>query len=407
MKQATGPALAIAILCITATDTRAGSYITVDCAIDEDCTPVVPASVTDPDMDNRRVTSRAIVHPIGYDGTGGVIQLKVCLAIGDEAFAGPLRRAIATWNALEPTVGNCTGTGCAVWEEISQLPQPPTTTGVLAAHAESILLHELGHCAFGLDHPDRNWDAQATPDGFWEFTSFARSSGVRNPPNGIMLGSMVDVPGSEDNIQTAPPGQGDPQSVVWFRKVDNNPFAIDSTVIDIDTFGRVVSDLPPGSSWMANGNRKVGEQLGIMNTQAVMYGLAQLGEKKTRLTADDVNIVRMGMTGVDLRVGGGDDYTVQLIETCDGEIDIFVDVTGTQFPDSAGECESLVDYSFPQNPITARHFSVEATPANGGLLFIKLNEMLAWDVGTGEIVLADGFESGDTSAWSVVVTRSP
>lgn len=388
----------------------AGTYTTTDCSIEEDCTPVVPASVTDPVNDTTRVPPRAVVHPLGYDGSGGTIQLNVCLAIGDEEFGGALSRAIATWNALVPTVDNCLGTGCKVWEEIAQPPPAsPETEGPLLPHAESILLHELGHCAFGLDHPDRNWDAQATPDGFWEFTSFTRSWAVRSPPNGIQLGSMTDVPGSKDNIQMGLPGKGDPNSVSWFRMSDNNPFAIDGTVIDIDTLGRVFSDLPVGSSWMASGNRRVAEQLGLGPTQAVMYGLVQPGEIKKTLTSDDVNMVKMGMTGMDLRVGGGDDYTVELVESCEEPVAIFVDRTATQFPTSAGECESLVDFSFPQNPLLARHFSLVPPPKSGGFLTITLNQDLTWDVGsTPDLVLTmtDGdivVNPGGTVAYIVIV----
>lgn len=147
-------ALLTAIVLVTAPLAFAGSYLqTAVCSTVTDCQPGIPASV-DPNVSSDRVPPRGIVHPLEYDGgAGGVIQLKICLALGDAEFGGPLRRAIHTWNGLASTVDNCLGTGCKVWEETS-LPLDGED-GPIKAHAESILLHELGHCALGFDgsHP--------------------------------------------------------------------------------------------------------------------------------------------------------------------------------------------------------------------------------------------------------------
>jgi len=391
------------ILILNTALAHGGSYVgTAVCSETDDCAPAIPtSSPLPPDPAALEVTPFAITHPPGYDGTGGVIQLRVCLAKGDEAFAGALQRAIATWNALSPTIDNCEGIGCRVWEE------PGIAPGV--ADAESVLLHELGHCAFGLEHVERNWDAQATPDGIWEDTRFTRSWGVANPPNGIQLGSMTDVPGSRFNIQIAA-GGGAVNSVAWYRRADNNPFMIDGTVIELNTFSRSIGNLPVGSDWMANANRRVAEDLGLVPTQATMYGRFDFGSVQRRLTADDVNMVKMGMTGVDLQAGTADDYTVELVASCVDPIAIFVDLTTTASPLAFGECKLGVDYSFPQNPNLARHFTVQALPDAFGILMLRLNENLTWDTGQScdliqgvSCVFADGFETGDTTAWTQTV----
>ncbi|MEM7481736.1 MAG: hypothetical protein AAF481_11225 [Acidobacteriota bacterium] len=332
-----------------------------------------------------------MTHPLGYDGSPDGIRLNICLAKGSEAFSSALARAIATWNALVPTTGNCSGTGCSVGEET-----PPAATQM---DAESVLLHELGHCALGLEHPERTWDA--ADDGFWEETSFTRSWDVAGPPEGIAVGPDF-IRGTLDDSQLQTLGMI-PNSVSWFRIQDNNPFAIDDTVIDNTTFSRsITANLPSGRNWAASANRRTGEQNGAAASQAVMYGLISLGERRRSLTADDVNMAKMALTGVDFSVGGGDDYTVELVLSCDDPVSILVSQANLANPQSAGQCIAGVDYSFAQNPFLARHFTLVAPPKNGGILFLTLNQNLDWDYGA-DPVFVSGFESGDTSEWSQVV----
>lgn len=330
----------------------------------------------------------AVTHPPGYDGTGGYLELRICVLPGSEEFIGPVRRAIATWNNLVATVENCDG--CKVWEEAPSAQQ--------AAHAESVLLHEFGHCPLGLEHPDRNWDAQG--DGIWEASTFTRSVGVAMPPVGIDAGADF-LRGTFDDVQI---GAGSiPGNVHWFRSADNNPVIVDGTIVDINSYSpSIVLSLPDGHSWAANGNRRTAEALGFSNTQAVMYGLHSFGERKTSLTADDVSMVKMGMTGQDLLAGTADDYTIELVfvETCGELIDVFV-TRGETMPTAFASCETGVDYSFPQNPFLARHLTLAPPP--GGSFVIVLNQDLEWI--TEEIdVFTDEFESGSTSEWSSVVS---
>lgn len=198
-----------------------------------------------------------------------------------------------------------------------------------------------------------------------------------------------------------------PESVHWFRAIDNNPFAVDDTTIDVSTFSRsTASNLPAGHLWVASANRRVGEELGARSTQAVMYGLQVEGEVKTSLTADDVNMVKMASTGIDLQAGTADDYSVELrfVDSCD-DADVLITLGETNTPSTLAQCRVGVDFSYPQNPLLARHLSLR--PEFPGPLIITMNQNIVWD--TEEVcslgqrgipcVFVDGFETGDTSGW--------
>ncbi len=193
-----------------------------------------------------------------------------------------------------------------------------------------------------------------------------------------------------------------PESVHWFRIADNNPVVVDGTVIDSLSYSRSVSNnLPQGHSWSANANRKVAESLGYQDTQAVMYSLLAEDEVRTSLNADDVAMVKMGMTGQDQLAGSGDDYTIEitLVDSCAESFD--VKVTFDETPEGvAANCQAGVDFSFPQNPLLARHYTL--VPPPGEPFVIKLSEDINWDVGPGPI-FSDGFEGGNLDARDDVV----
>lgn len=331
----------------------------------------------------------AVAHPPMYDGTGGVLDISVCVLTGSEVLEGPTSRAIQTWNELVPTIESCTD--CLVWEE------SPSSGNTF--HAETTLLHELGHCPLGLDHPDRNWDA--ADDGIWEPTSFTRSWDVAGPPLGIQAGADF-IRGTLDDEQVSLGGVP-PDSVHWFRVLDNNPFAIDTTVIDDSTFSRsVAADLPAGHSWAANGNRVVGEALGIQNSQSVMYSLQDSATRRVHLTSDDVNMVKMGMTGIDWESGTADDYTVQmhLVSDCVGA-DVIISF-GEPVQGALAACGVGVDFSFPQNPLLTRHISLVPIGGTSEPLLILLDQAIQW-ITDESLVFSNGFESGDLSGWDNVV----
>lgn len=371
----------ILLMVTSAKDSWAGVYVgTAECPAGTDC-EALPV-LSQPDND---VTPFGITHPPGYDGSGGVLQYRICVLGGSEDLIGPLGRAISTWNELTSTTGNCEG--CRIWEESGNAPQ--------TMHAETTLLHEIGHCPLGLAHPERNWDAQV--DGFWETASYTRSIGVALPPDGISSGGDF-LRGTLDDIQIGPGSI--PDNVHWFRIMDNNPAIVDSTIIDINTFSpSTVLNLPDGHSWAANANRKANEALGFMNTQAVMYGLQNDLERKVTLTADDVAMIKMGMTGQDLVFGTSDDYAIELlvIDGCVPPIDVFVTFGETAVGEIA-RCDAVtVDYSFPQNPFLARHFTL--APLGDSFVMI-LDQTLDWITEDGFEIFSSDFESGDFLDWS-------
>lgn len=192
-----------------------------------------------------------------------------------------------------------------------------------------------------------------------------------------------------------------PESVHWFRKADNNPFVVDSTVIDSATYSRsIVNDLPAGHSWAANANRRVGEALGTTNTQAVMYSMQSEAEEKTLLTADDVAMVQMGMTGQDRLAGTPDDYAIKLklVDPCVDPVHVLV-LFGFTEDNVLGGCMTAYDFSFPQNPFLTFHVTLQSPEVDSPLIII-LDENVIWDFG--EEVFFAGFETGDASEWSAV-----
>ncbi|NJL29951.1 MAG: hypothetical protein HC897_19675 [Thermoanaerobaculia bacterium] len=265
------------------------------------------------------------------------------------------------------------------------------------------MLHELGHCAMALDHPERRVDI--SDDGFFEQTSFSASWGEASVAGSISPGFDL-VRGSSDDTHEAPMGQV-AENVSWFRRSDNDPFVVDSTIIDRLTFSRsVTSGLPAGHSWAANGNRSISQLLGYPETQSVMYGLLSPYQKYLGLTADDVNMVKMAQTGEDQLAGTPDDYTVelQIVGSCAEPHEVEVVISSLPLG-VLGECQMpLIDFAFPQpNPALARHYKL-VSGAPGQPLRIVLTTNVNWEFGSVTALFTAGFESGDTSQWS---TASP
>jgi len=226
-----------------------------------------------------------VVHPPGYDGTGGTLEVRICAA-EETRFA--VLKAISIWNAAQRTTENCTA--CRLWEE------GPSGSGEPFS-MESTVLHEMGHCVLGLGHI--NWN-----DGSSE-TSFTNTADAT-----LMTPGADGIRGSSDDGVAPLPGA---RLIHWFRETDNNPLTIDSTTIDSATYTRRIIDLPTGHGWSANGNRGVGLPLGFANTQAIMYSGIDAGQAYNSLAADEVNTVEFGMSGLDEDAGTADDYTIELI----------------------------------------------------------------------------------------------
>lgn len=382
------------VLTCPAVVVSAGVFLdTVDCIN-------VPASsnfcVQGMTRDGQVVTTLGITHPMGFDGVGGALALDVCVLPGMDPdnpnLVEPTKKAIRIWNDLLATTRQCRN--CTLLED----PDPPQAPDPI--HAASVILHELGHCGLGLDHPNLRFDPPGAPDQRVN-TSFTMSYdgssvGISEGPDGIR--------GSFDDVQQAGGGMI-PESVHWFRRSDNNPVIVDGTTIDISTYSRSIPNLPTGHSWSANANRDVAKSLGFEDTQTVMYSTLFRTQRYEGLSADDVNMVQMGKTGSDRMAGTSDDYTIslQFVDDCTGAD---IAVTFATIPGgSLGGCTADVVHSFPpSNPALALHYSVVPNNPKVSFLLVLLNtDLEPWDFGVVDVVFSDGFESGDFSEWDQVI----
>lgn len=397
----------------------------------------------------------AIVHPIGYDGAGGTLTVKVCVREGQDDLITPVQEAIAIWNGLTPTTGNCQD--CVLWEETGPASGLFDTT--------SVLVHELGHCAFGLGHINLTEDNRSPTngrvgscdvdqDGFCDedtsFTASFNATRVLDGGSGV-LGDADDAPenncpilGSAHGLSSPTGGASVPRDwkpfddpecllglgcaggpsccpacpgpecpstpwqigdISYFRTADNNPFVIDATVIDKDSYSRNDLNLPAGDSYAASANRAVGEALGFQDSQAVMYSLLVRRSEFVGLGADDVNMVRMAMTGADRDAGTADDYTVQLAyEPSCGNADLEVQ-RGNEWIAmnnvmTLGACIAETVDSFSQPPQLRFHHTLVPVEPIESRLVLELNPRMPLDFA---VLLYSGFETGDLSEWSAVV----
>ncbi len=202
------------------------------------------------------------------------------------------------------------------------------------------------------------------------------------------------------------------QSITWFRRPDNNPIVIDSTVIDSSTFSRSLTNLPPGHHYGANANALASyHQFGQANTENVMYSALFAGSRWLGLVADDVNMVKMADTGSDRLANTADDYQVVLAYTDDcstAQVEAFWDSSMPTDPLLLGLCEpdARLLPSFSQTGFVIHR---TLTPPSGlTSLLLGFNPNLPnshwpnspWDYA---ITISFGnFEIGGLSEWSAV-----
>ena len=239
-----------------------------------------------------------IAHPTNYTGAGGPITVTLCIAPASpnaNAMVQPLLNVIDTYNQLVATTGN------VVVGANTNVPNNQYDF-------ESVALHEVGHC-IGMAHS--NIASESGIANFIDRDYTKSTDGVNNGNSNetanFNLGIGADsVRGSNDDAR------GDDVNLFWFRKSDNNPFVIDS-LIDSTTYSRVLTDLPSGHSYAANGNRNVASLLlGSADTESVMQQGTSDQEAQRSLSADEVATLRLAMAGLDSIQGTGDDYTFQL-----------------------------------------------------------------------------------------------
>ena len=285
-----------------------------------------------------------VAHPQGYSGGGGPLVVTLC--VDPDSFRAadletPLQNIAAVFNALQPRTGNLVSGGA-------------NAIGPSEFDLESVALHEVGHC-LGLNHPNLGiesgligveTDATRTTDG---------------PDNIFDVASGPDgIHGSEDDPR------GDDHNLHWFRKSDNNPFTLASTV-DATTYSRDLADLPAGHSFAANGSRSVASLLGVPGTEAVMQQGTPPDEAQRDLTHDDVGTLLYAMSGIDEQAGTPDDYSLFLDyvgQSASCDIRVGFDDSRTSF----AVCETT---AFFIGPFSARHVQLNSAR-------ISFNSLISW-----------------------------
>lgn len=229
-----------------------------------------------------------ISHPRGYNGTGGKLDVRVCIVPNTPnttSMEQPVKNAIAYWNKRQPTTSNLR----------SHLPG-----GTGNIDFESVFVHELGHCV-GLAHPN-----------------LATESGKQGDERNYTKSTQGDdftydiAPGADNIIGSADDIRGDDKNLHWFKLDNNNPFSI-ASVIDTSTYARKVSQLPNGDLFAANGDRTVSTLFNAPNSEAIMQQRAFPGEIQRTLLHDDVATLKLAMSGIDETANTGDDYTLNLV----------------------------------------------------------------------------------------------
>lgn len=240
-------------------------------------------------------TPDAVTHPLGYDGTGGIITIGVCIDPAStyaSALVAPLTKAVNTLNGLVAT----TGTYVAVSAEV------PSGH----ADAESVLLHEISHCV-GLHHVNLGSLLSPLQQIFFGNATFS-VQGADAEYSFVVIGG--------DNIWgSADDGRGDDVNLNWFRQTTNDPFMLPvgpPPAYDQTSYTRNLASLPSGHSYSTSGGPAVASHLGYANTRAVMYAATAVGAEVRSLSHDDVATFRYAMSGLNETEGDADDYVFML-----------------------------------------------------------------------------------------------
>lgn len=298
-----------------------------------------------------------ITHPSGYTGSENTLSVSVCIATTSESqsdLAIPVQNVIGTWNAFQPTKTNVTRNDSELaFNEVD---------------AESVLLHEVGHC-LGQSHPNLANESGVDPTE----ENYAKTL---VGPNGVYdLNDGADnVQGSRDDIR------GDDINLNWFRIGVNDPFLFEAE-IDLDTYSNDLADLPGGHQFVEIAAFDVSQLRGEGSGEGVMNQLTLSQETQRRIHPEDATTLRIGMSGVDENQGTADDYTVELnYGGIADDCDITIEMTG----------ESFAVCSAGATGISADHFSITT-----GTITLGSTANVNWFFNSelsGGIIFADRFE---------------
>ncbi len=232
-----------------------------------------------------------ITHPSGYNGTGGQLDIEVCIdsnAVDAAAMEVSVINSLRELNRLTPVSPNLFFGGN------NDIPSG-------RIDFQSLTLHELGHCT-GLGHPNLGFQEDVITGNN---TNLAKTTLGANSTYAFNAGAD-GIFGSEDDLRD------DDENLHWFAKGVNNPF-VDVLAPEASNYSRDLAELPLGHDFAANAARAVGAALGFVNTEAVMQQGQGTDEDQRSLQADDVATYRMGMTGLDEIAGTADDYTFNMV----------------------------------------------------------------------------------------------
>ncbi len=264
-----------------------------------------------------------ITHPMGYNGTGGVLNVSVGID-PTSAFSTEMQvsvdNVVRTWNRLNPTTGNL-------------------QFGNIMANEmdfESVLLHELGH-SLGLAHVNLASESGVVLQNYSK--SNRGSNGVYDLNPGVdgVIGSADDIRGDDVNFN-------------FFEIGVNNPYVV-NPIVDSTTYSNDLSNLPGPDSYVANADRDVSVLYGVPNTEGVMQQGAFFGEDQRTLAGSDVIGILYAESGLDELQGTADDYDLMLsFAGLDDSADIVIDFDN-----------SRASFALSQNSaisLNATHFAI-------------------------------------------------